>query len=83
MSNQIVIYSHCCPSSCAVSNQIVICSHCCPSSCAVSNQIVAEDVQNLRAGLEDVKAEKEKEPDNFILFISSLILFKHPSMVAP
>ena len=37
----------------------------------VSNQIVGEDVHNLRAGLEDVKVEKEKEPDNFILFISS------------
>ena len=37
----------------------------------VSNQIVAEDVHNLRAGLEDVKVEKDKEPDNFILFISS------------
>ena len=36
----------------------------------VSNQILAEDVRNLRAGLEDVKTEKEKEPDNFILFVS-------------
>jgi hypothetical protein len=34
----------------------------------VSNQILAEDVRNLRVGLEDVKKEKEKEPDNFILF---------------
>ena len=38
----------------------------------VSNQIIAEDVRNLRVGLEDVKAEKEREPDNFILFISPI-----------
>ena len=36
----------------------------------MSNQILAEDVRNLRVGLEDVKTEKEKEPDNFILFVS-------------
>ena len=38
----------------------------------MSNQIVAEDVHSLRVGLSDVKEEKEKEPDNFILFISSM-----------
>ena len=32
---------------------------------------MAEDVHSLRVGLSDVKEEKEKEPDNFILFISS------------
>ena len=37
---------------------------------SVSNQILGEDVRNLRVGLEDVKKEKEKEPDNFIIFVS-------------
>ena len=37
---------------------------------SVSNQILGEDVRNLRVGLEDVKIEKEKEPDNFIIFVS-------------
>ena len=33
---------------------------------------MAEDVHSLRVGLSDMKEEKEKEPDNFILFISSM-----------
>ena len=37
---------------------------------AVSNQLLTEDVLHLREGLEEVKKEKELEPDNFILFIS-------------
>ena len=40
-------------------------------SLSVSNQLVAEDVDNLREGLGAVKEEKDREPDNFILFISS------------
>lgn len=52
-----------------VKNTQFICSY-----LTVSNQLVAEDVHNLRMGLDAVKKEKELEPDNFILFISYSIL---------
>lgn len=38
---------------------------------AVSMQMLSEDTRNLRKGLEELKFEREKEPDNFIVFISS------------
>lgn len=40
-------------------------------SYAVSMQMLSEDTRNLRKGLEELKFEREKEPDNFIVFISS------------
>ena len=33
-------------------------------------QMMSEDVRNLKKGLEELKSEKEKEPDNFVIFIS-------------
>ena len=33
-------------------------------------QLLSEDVVLLNKGLEDIKEEKEKEPNNFIIFIS-------------
>ena len=33
-------------------------------------QMLSEDVRNLKKGLEELKSEKEKEPDNFVIFIS-------------
>ena len=32
--------------------------------------MLSEDVRNLKKGLEELKSEKEKEPDNFVIFIS-------------
>ena len=34
-------------------------------------QMLSEDTRNLKKGLEELKFEREKDPDNFIVFISS------------
>ena len=36
-------------------------------------QILQEDVQTLKSGMKTVHLEMKKEPNNFIIFISSLI----------
>ena len=41
---------------------------------AVSMQILAEDVHTLKSGIKAVQLEMNKEPDNFIIFISTKIL---------
>ena len=43
----------------------------------VSMQLLTEDVQLLKKGLQDVKEEKDKEPNNFIIFISYSQLRMH------
>ena len=32
--------------------------------------MLSEDVRNLKKGLDELKSEKELEPDNFVIFIS-------------
>ena len=41
---------------------------------AVSMQILQEDVQTLKNGMKTVHLEMKKEPNNFIIFISSLFI---------
>ena len=40
-------------------------------------QMMSEDVRNLKKGLEELKSEKEKEPDNFVIFISFYMCNPH------
>lgn len=50
----------------------------------VSMQTLAADVQGLRKGLDLTKSERDKQPDNFIIFVSicDLICFHKGSTVA-
>lgn len=38
-------------------------------------QTLAADVQGLRKGLDLTKSERDKQPDNFIIFVSFFIVF--------
>ena len=40
-------------------------------------QILQEDVQTLKSGMKTVHLEMKKEPNNFIIFISSLIILSY------
>ena len=50
-------------------------------SVLVSMQTLAADVQGLRKGLDLTKSERDKQPDNFIIFVSFCYFLKTISYV--